>query len=74
MPALVTALIYQEVCFENGNSKLVARSNAMFTLRERQRGIYTVNCTVKPQSNPQPHSGFEKLSLLMIHLSITLYI
>ena len=41
MPAWVT-LIYQEVCFENGNSKLVPRSNAIFTLRETQRGIYTV--------------------------------
>ena len=33
---------YQEVFFENGNLKVAARNNAIFTLKETEKRIYTV--------------------------------
>ena len=33
---------YQEIFFENINSKVAVRNNAILTLNETQRGIYTV--------------------------------
>ena len=33
---------YQEVFFDNGNLKVAARNNAIFTLKETEKRIYTV--------------------------------
>ena len=37
-----THLSYQEIFFENGNSKVAVRNNVILTVRETHREIYTV--------------------------------
>ena len=49
-------LTYQEVFFENGNSKVAARNNTILTLKETQKGIDTVKdlyCQIPVKSGRQ---------------------